>query len=159
MKYVLGKTGIWLWVTIATAAIAFAAGQNTEQSNSGERIMNRSCLGCHDLRPIQTQALDADGWTNVVNSMIEKGAEVNMEERAVLVDYLAWNHGPLPEGAGKTVLLNQCTICHDIQRIKLHPNTPEGWNDTLSAMLNEGAMLSDEEFNAVLIYLVRNFRQ
>lgn len=144
---------------MATAAAAFAAGQNAEQANSGERIMNRNCLGCHDLRPIQTQALDADGWTKVLDSMIEKGAQVGMEERSVLIEYLVWNHGPLPEGPGKTVLLNKCTICHDLQRIKLHPNTPEGWLDTLSAMLNEGAMLSDEEFNAALIYLARNFRQ
>ena len=121
-------------------------------------MQNANCLNCHDLRPIQTQALDEDGWTMVVNAMIQKGAQVKPDEIPILAEYLAFNYGPLPDGAGKPLVLNRCTLCHDLQRVRQHLATREGWEETLSTMLNEGAMLSDVEFEVVLVYLSRNFR-
>jgi len=150
------------WISAAivcAAALAIAWGQNPPDSEKGERIMNSSCTGCHDLRPIQTQALDEDGWKEVVNAMIEKGAKVNKDDIPLLVAYLADVNGPLPDGAGKQLILNKCTVCHDLKRVKQHLASPEDWADTLNAMLNEGLMLSDEEFATALRYLARNFRQ
>ena len=65
----------------------------------------------------------------------------------------------LSESAGKQLILNKCTVCHDLKRVKQHLASPEDWADTLNAMLNEGLMLSDEEFATALRYLARNFRQ
>ncbi len=137
------------------AAVAVASGQT---SDKGEQIQNASCLGCHDLRPIQTQALDKDGWTKVVASMVDKGAEVKPDESGPLVDFLVKNHGPLPDGAGKTILLNTCTVCHDLGRVRRQGGTRDDWNDILGAMLNEGAMLSEQDYPVLLAYLVRNFK-
>ena len=128
------------------------------QTDRGEQIQNANCLGCHDMRPIQTQALDKDGWTKMVMSMVDKGAEVKPEDVPVLVDYLVKTHGPLPEGPGKTILLNTCTVCHDLGRVRTQGRTPEDWNDTLSTMLNEGAMLSEQDYPVLLAYLARNFK-
>ena len=36
--------------------------------------------------------------------------------------------------------------------------TREQWEETLSAMLNEGAPLSDQDFPVLLNYLARNFK-
>jgi hypothetical protein len=153
-------TKYWiLFAMVSTAAIALAWGQNPPDSDKPERIMNSSCTGCHDLRPIQTQALDEDGWKEVVNAMIDKGAKVNKDDIPLLVAYLADVNGPLPDGAGKQLILNKCTVCHDLKRVKQHLASPEDWADTLNAMLNEGLMLSDEEFATALRYLARNFRQ
>ncbi|HYR91111.1 MAG TPA: hypothetical protein VE422_44050 [Terriglobia bacterium] len=154
----LGRISLWLAVTVVTAAIAFSAGQETSTYNQGEQVFNASCMECHDLRPIQMQALDADGWTKIVKTMIEKGAKVKAGDVPKIVEYLVANHGPLPDGAGKQVLLNRCTFCHDLKRIKQHFASPEDWADTLYAMLNEGASLSDDEFLLLLTYLARNFR-
>ncbi len=153
------KTGFWLLVTIAASAISFAAGRSASQSEKGEQILNTSCMICHDLRPIQMQALDTEGWAKVVNAMVEKGAQVKTEDIPPLIEYLVQSYGPLPEGAGKKILLNKCTICHDLKRVKQHLSSPEEWAETLAAMLNEGASLSDEEFAVLLGYLARNFRQ
>ena len=119
--------------------------------------MNASCQDCHDLRTIQTSAMDADGWTKTVNSMIEMGATVAKEDIPVLVKYLTFRHGPLPEGPGKAVLLNTCTMCHDLGRIKFGRRSAEEWEETLISMLNEGAPLNDEAFAAVHHYLSENF--
>jgi hypothetical protein len=45
-----------------------------------------------------------------------------------------------------------------LKRVLRHGATREEWEDTLSAMLNEGAMLSDEDFPVLLTYLARNFK-
>jgi cytochrome c5 len=159
MKFMAGKTGLWLLVTIATAAVAFATGQDIDPAEKAERIMNGNCTSCHDIRKIQTQAHDEEGWTKIVNDMIEKGAKVNKEDIPLLVAYLADTQGPLPEGPGKSIVLEKCTMCHTLNRVRHHFTTPEGWADTLSAMFNEGLSLTDEEFATVLRYLARNFRQ
>jgi len=39
-----------------------------------------------------------------------------MEDVSGFVDYLVRKHGPLPEGAGKKIMLNECTLCHDLER-------------------------------------------
>jgi len=120
--------------------------------------MNASCRTCHDLRPIDTQALDEKGWTADVQSMIEKGAKVEKSDVPVLVDYLVRLHGPLPDGPGKEILLNTCTPCHDLQRIRRQGRSAEGWLEILDAMLNEGAPLSEQDLPELLRYLARNLR-
>jgi cytochrome c5 len=147
---------VWVGATIVTAAIAFGAVQETPKA---EQILNNNCTTCHDLRKIQTQALDADGWTKIVDSMIEKGAKVQKDDVPMLVSYLEDNYGPLPDGAGKAIVLNKCTVCHDLKRVRQHFASPEDWADTLNAMQNEGLMISDEELITVLKYLARNFRE
>jgi len=146
------------WILALLAALAFGFGQNAADPEKGERILNSNCISCHDLRPVQTQALETEGWTKLVDSMIEKGAKVSPVDKPALVEYLADNHGPLPDGAGKQLILNKCTVCHDLKRVRQNLASPEEWADTLNAMLNEGLMLSDEEFAVALRYLARNFR-
>ena len=140
-----------------TAAVSGLTAQ-ADKVDRGEQIQNAACIGCHDLRPIQTQALDKDGWTRMLASMIDKGAEVKPDELPVLLDFLVKNHGPLPDGPGKTILLNTCTVCHDLGRVRIQGRTREDWDDTLGSMLNEGAMLSEQDYPVLLAYLVKNFR-
>ena len=151
------KTCLWFVATALLAAMAFGRGQDDGGLTKAERLMNTSCSSCHELRKIQTQALDADGWKSVVTSMIEKGAKVEPDNLPILLDYLVKQHGPLPDGPGKTILLNTCTRCHDLKRVKEHGATRRQWAETLLAMLNEGAPLSDEELPVILEYLTATF--
>ena len=140
-------------LTIATVVAA----QDTS-TDKGEQVQNAACLSCHDLRPIQTAAYDKAGWEMVVASMIDKGADVKPADKPVLVDFLVKSHGPLPEGPAKDILLNTCTVCHDLSRVRAHTVSRDEWEETLLAMLNEGAMLSDQDFPVLLNYLARNFK-
>jgi cytochrome c5 len=148
--------------TIVLAGVvvsAAARGQEPAKQERGEQILNGACTtACHDTRSIDTQALDEPGWTKEVKSMIEKGAEVKAADVPVLVDYLTRYHGPLPDGPGKEVVLNVCTQCHDLQRVRRERLSAEGWAEILQTMLNEGAPLTDQDFATVLRYLARNFR-
>jgi len=142
---------------MAFTLLGVARAQDTTP-DKGEQLQNAACLSCHDLRPIQTASYDKAGWTNVIDSMVEKGADVKSADKPALVDFLVRNHGPLPAGPGKDILLNTCTVCHDLGRVRAHTVSREEWEETLSAMLNEGAMLSDQDFPVLLNYLARNFR-
>jgi len=159
MALTFGKTGLWIAATVITAAAAFAGGQGGGQDAKAERMVNAVCTSCHDLRKIQTQALDEDGWKKIVDLMIQEGAKINTEDIPMLVSYLADEYGPLPEGEGKRIVLEKCTVCHDLKRVRQHFATPEDWADLLRAMENEGLMISEDEFVTVLRYLARNFRQ
>ena len=129
------------------------------QDDKGERIMNQSCGGCHDLRPLQSSARDKDGWNDIVQNMLQKGADVADADIPVLVDYLAEHFGPMPDGPGKEVVLQVCTMCHDLKRVRQGRRSPEEWMETLNSMLNEGAPLSDADYPIVLAYLSKNFAQ
>ncbi|MEO8259477.1 MAG: hypothetical protein ABI868_19175 [Acidobacteriota bacterium] len=139
------------------ASIVVTAGQDAPVDR-GEQIMNANCTACHDLRLIQVQAMDKDGWTNSVDQMIQRGADVAKDDLPVLIDYLVTHHGPMPEGPGKNIVLNVCTMCHDLSRVRRNLATPEDWEDKLGTMLNEGAPLSEQDFPIVLNYLARNFK-
>jgi cytochrome c5 len=148
---------LWLTATAACVAVAVSA-QQRPPVDPGEKILNSSSISCHELRPIETTALDREGWTKLVESMVEKGAAVKTEDVPVLVKYLTSNYGPLPDGPGKAILLNICTQCHSLERVKVRGGDRESWNELLSHMLNEGAPLSDEDYPVLLNYLARNFR-
>ena len=154
---------------LATCALVFAAiglafafaeapAGLSQESEPGERIMNASCVNaCHNVRPIQTAAMTPEAWGKTLTTMIDKGAKVSKEDVPVLVSYLAEHHGPVPEGRGKEILLNICTMCHDLGRIRLGHRSPEEWEETLVSMLNEGAPLSEEQFPIIHAYLSKNF--
>jgi len=132
-----------------------------ERFQRAERVMNMSCSvsGCHTVRPIQTAAMDEGGWTKTVDEMAAKGAKFELPtDKEVLIEYLVRQHGPLPEGEGRAILLNTCTICHDLQRVRTRRATPEGWKELLEEMIFEGAPLSDENIPILLVYLAKNFR-
>jgi len=161
VKVIFGRNAFLFALPLSAAALltALAANAGAQQANRGEQILNAACSGCHDLRPIQTSAHDKEGWNDVVQNMLQKGADVSDADVPVLVNYLVEAHGPMPDGRGKDVVLNICTMCHDLGRIRNGRRSPEEWQETLISMLNEGAPLSEQDFPIVLAYLARNFAQ
>jgi mono/diheme cytochrome c family protein len=80
------RTGLWAGALVAIWSLA-APGAQDRQPERGEQIVTASCTGCHDLRPIDVQAEDGDGWTRTVNAEIAKGAAVQTEDVPILIDY------------------------------------------------------------------------
>jgi cytochrome c5 len=165
-----GKIGFILSISLATVVLAVSAGAAARESSAApaatagqeatlpEVLLQKNCQGCHDLRPIQTSAMNAEGWTKTIQTMIDvNGAEVPEADIPALVKYLAQNHGPVPDGPGKKILLNTCTMCHDLGRIKTGRRSAEEWEETLISMLNEGAPVSDAEFPVIHDYLSKHF--
>ena len=151
------KAGWLMGVPAAMIALVCVAAAGAQEPRTGEQIMNGSCGTCHDARVIQTAAKDEQGWTATVDTMIGMGAVLDEADKPALLAYLVRFHGPMPQGQGRDIVLNVCTMCHDLTRVQRSRHTPEEWEDVLVTMLNEGAPLSDAEFPVVLTYLARNF--
>jgi competence protein ComEA len=63
----------------------------------------------------------------------------------------------LPDGPGKETVLKICLDCHDVTTITAENRTREGWKKTIAKMADRGAEGTDEQFEAVINYLTKNF--
>jgi competence protein ComEA len=63
----------------------------------------------------------------------------------------------LPDGPGKEVVLKLCRDCHDLDQVTVENYTKEGWQKTVAKMGERGAAGTDEQFEAVVAYLTKNF--
>lgn len=149
--------GFVVAVSLAAAVLFSAATSSAQRPSEGQQLVEKRCQGCHTMRRVDTSAKDANGWRETIQVMIQDGAEVEESEIPVMVQFLAREHGPVPEGPGKQILLNICTQCHNLQRIRNGRRSPEEWEETLLAMLNEGAPVSDEQLPVIHAYLSRHF--
>ena len=69
----------------------------------------------------------------------------------------AGQDGPLPEGAGREETKKICSQCHELEKsFSLHQDR-EGWRRTVDKMVALGAEGTEQEFGAIVEYLVRNF--
>jgi len=70
---------------------------------------------------------------------------------------LAAQGDSLPEGKGRDALQSVCTNCHGIDRVTSMRYSKSYWSDVVDDMVSRGATGSDEDLNAIVSYLARNF--
>jgi competence protein ComEA len=63
----------------------------------------------------------------------------------------------LPDGPGKEQVLKLCRDCHDLDTITQENRTKESWKKTVAKMGDRGAEGTDEQFEAIVAYLTKNF--
>jgi glucose/arabinose dehydrogenase len=59
----------------------------------GQVLLQERCTVCHGLERITGAGKSREEWETTVDRMIDKGAELDAEERDVLVDYLTETYG------------------------------------------------------------------
>src|SRR5487761_1509241 len=69
----------------------------------------------------------------------------------------AQKYPELPAGVGRDTLIRICGKCHSPQNVVADGQSQQGWEDTISKMAAFGATGTDDDFNAILDYLVTNF--
>jgi competence protein ComEA len=63
----------------------------------------------------------------------------------------------LPDGPGKAELQKLCMQCHELEKSYSLKQDRAGWQRTMDKMTAFGMKSSEEEFNAVLEYLVKHY--
>lgn len=58
---------------------------------------------------------------------------------------------------GKQLVLEACTACHTLDRVKVQRLSREEWRYEIAGMLSEGVPLSDDEIDLVVSYLAEHF--
>ncbi len=66
-------------------------------------------------------------------------------------------HSQLPAGPGQAETVRMCVVCHDLGLITQKRLSKSDWEATINKMMINGAVGSDEEANAVVDYLTKNF--
>ena len=96
-------------------------------------LVQQNCGGCHAMKVITSKRASRQQWSNIVDQMVTRGAEIPDDDIPAVVDYLARNFGPLPSRPGP-VNVNKATA------------------DELSA----GLELSSNESTSVVSYREQN---
>jgi competence ComEA-like helix-hairpin-helix protein len=77
----------------------------------------------------------------------------------VAVIHSAADGDDLPAGKGKDVLVRMCTDCHGLDTVTSVKYSKKFWGSVVDDMVTRGAEGSDEDVDAVVGYLSRNFGQ
>jgi competence protein ComEA len=62
----------------------------------GKAIFLQTCSNCHTPENVIGHNLDSDGWTDLLNRMIQFGAQGSDEDFGSILTYLTTNFGPAP---------------------------------------------------------------
>ena len=169
MKWIFGRTAMWIWATFALATVAFAAVQAPQlPEGDGKKIVQTACTACHGLEGVVALHLDKAGWEGLVSSMVSNGAQVDTKDFPVLVDYLVKNFGPAKaagqaEGGGssdaaaKKILDDTCTACHDLDLVSDQHLTKEEWQSIVTSMVAKGAALGEKDTPVLVEYLAKTY--
>src|SRR5215470_14285407 len=144
MKWIFGRTAMWIWATLALATMAFAAVQDPQlPEGDGKKVLQTACTACHGLDGVVRLKLDKAGWEGLVSSMVSNGAQVDSKDMPVLIDYLVKNFGNAPAGqapggggadndaAAKKVLNDSCTVCHDLDLVTGSHLSKDEWQSVV----------------------------
>jgi competence protein ComEA len=88
--------GIAILTASLTACAAIAAPPPAKQlpDGPGKDVVERVCSACHGAEMVMTKRLTKDGWTQVVEDMIQRGAQGSDDDFAQIVDYLSAHFSP-----------------------------------------------------------------
>jgi cytochrome c5 len=170
MKWIFGRTAMWIWATLALATMAFAAVQDPQlPDGDGKKVLQAACTACHGLDGVVRLHLDKAGWEGLVASMVSNGAQVDSKDMPVLIDYLVKNFGAAAKPAGqqaqsgssdpdaKKILENSCTTCHDLDLVSGQHLGKDEWQSLVNSMIAKGATLSDKETPVLVEFLAKTY--
>jgi len=67
------------------------------------------------------------------------------------------SQAPPAKDPAKELFEGVCSGCHTLERVRAQHRSKEEWRDSTRAMIDQGAVLTPEETNMLLDYLVKNF--
>ena len=80
-----------------------------------------------------------------------------IRDRVVATVQISGAQVPAPPISAKELFEGVCSGCHSLDRVKAQHRTRKDWQETTRAMIDQGAVLTPEETNMLLDYLVKNF--
>ena len=111
MRFVAARRVAVIAAAVATTAAvtAIAADQGNgsaepgAEQQAGKDLVTERCTRCHTIDVIQARHSTANEWHEVVERMINNGAQVTQEEVDVIVAYLASTYAPSSAAAAKSL--------------------------------------------------------
>jgi competence protein ComEA len=110
----------WAALLVLFGTRLLPAQQQSFPEGQGKDTFLRICSVCHGAQIVLGRGNTVDGWTQVVLNMVQRGAQGSEEEFGEIVQYLAKNFPPKPEGSVVTVNVNKASA----EEIKTALNIP-----------------------------------
>jgi competence protein ComEA len=107
-----------------------AVAQTQFPEGPGKDTFLKICSNCHGPENVIGKGQSEDDWTEVLNKMIQNGAQGSDDDFAAILDYLSKNFPPAPD--------------------KINVNQATAWN------LRNWMNLSEKQANAVVDYRKQN---
>ena len=85
---VFGLGIILILSIVAGCAIAPPTPTPTPTIDQGATLVASKCTVCHPLTNIQAKRNDAAGWSATVDRMIGNGAQLNADQKQLVITYL-----------------------------------------------------------------------
>ena len=147
-------------MTVALAALAFAAGQDLPEGE-GKKLVSDKCSSCHGLDLVVEKKLGRDGWKEMLDKMAGYGVQLEEKEVPIALDYLTKYFGPPVAAAGeataKKFIEGVCSTCHGPELITDTQATKQEWLDIVIRMNGKGAGLSDQDVELLSEYLAKTY--
>jgi mono/diheme cytochrome c family protein len=159
-RYRLGRIGArdgriemkmlsWFVITAAgvfllTFSAARAEDPMVERMRKGRAALESSCSKCHSIETPLAKDVSRAEWDALLIRMTAKGAVVSMEEKGLIIDYLAARH----------IFSSKCTVCHTKEKVYDREQTLAQWEKTVTDMAaRQPGSVSAEEARAIIAYL------
>ncbi len=151
------------------------------EEDEGQRLYRATCTQCHGLAPIEVTTNGRDGWKRTVQKMVVTGAQLDVDEMELVIDYLVREHGPgsstpmtsgalppdsplassgkleLPAGEGAALVQGYCVMCHDLGRVVATRRKESEWRGyTIDMLRRNNISVSEEQLNTMVGYLSRH---
>ena len=80
-----------------SATVPVAAGNQSDGRSEvkGKAAFERACVGCHQIEVATNSRYTETGWRQMVNTMVQRGAELSPSEIVNVTAYLSKNFGKL----------------------------------------------------------------
>jgi len=139
---------------LVLVAAGLAAAPARLPEGEGRRLVEAACSSCHSLAVVVNQRSSNQGWQDIVNAMVSRGAGLTKDQAGTVVQYLTANFG---KDRGQELVEDVCIYCHSLSKLKGRELSREEWRDLIKGMIFEGAPVTDEEFSLILDYLAENY--
>ena len=145
--------------TVLLAVASLAAQQSTSSSadDKGKALVESKCTVCHGLDEVRSANLDKPGWTESVEFMRTKGADLKDEEVPIIVNYLLKTYSQDPGAEPKKLVEGACGSCHGMDIVASAQKTKDEWNGVVREMISYGADIKEAQIPAVVEYLAKNY--
>ena len=153
------RTGEELWMTRLEAT-----GDSvpmTFMGRDGKQYVVIAAGGTNRFRMLANTAdKTADGLIAFSLSEKQEVASATQADRSVSArsrEAATGNQESLPDGDGKAIVVRMCTKCHGATVFATLGMNRAGWENEVAAMVDKGAVGTDDELRRVIDYLAKNF--
>lgn len=86
------RTAVWMVIVVSLLAVIIAScatsPEDEPEVQDVSALIENRCSGCHAASQVYEEPHSASEWEEIIDRMITKGAEVNEEEKDLIIHWL-----------------------------------------------------------------------